>query len=239
MTAREFHNAPTVGIPVIDRMIGKFMHPARVATMQEQFLPGVFKSWTCAPGGERVLRDALAEVAAADIIGKARAEHDAKVASLRDIAESLPAFAKDAAAAALAAVVRDPSAKTAALLLQSRAQLAEADRTADYIEKSLGDAEQVFLASEPHRAALVKVCKAIIPALKKSDAAIAVRLAVRAAVLAEGIATGHPDALNPAVEFVNGRGIGESLDLGLIPEAWVEKGIVPGFAWDDTSIDFA
>ena len=228
------------GIRFLDRLLSGFEHPQVVAEKRRGFLLPYFSQMTgVSSDGRKVLSPALIEVKADSILSAARAVHDAKTATLRDIAASLPQLARESAAAAHAALVRDPSAKTAAALLSARAALAEADKVAADIEMSIEDSEQAFLDSEPYRLALAKACRSLLPVLKRSDLAAAMPLGFRACALAESLENGHPAAAVPAAEFLAGRSHGKPLDSGLIPAEWVFR-LPSAFKWDaEGALSFA
>lgn len=221
----------TFGIRLLDRFIGGFVPDELAERQRAGYLPGIYSGLTDITFCRPLLKKALAEIGVSELIGKARAEHDAKTAELREIAFDLPALAATNAAAAIGALVRDPSPKNAASLLAARAALAQADSAVADIEASLADAEQAFRFSDPHRTALVDACRKLVAAMKKTDQAGAVRVALRAAALADGVASGHPGAIDAAVEMLAGH-CGEALPTTLIPKAWLDLRCAPGFKWN-------
>lgn len=230
------------GIPLLDKLVSKFAHPAFADSARANLLPGLLARLTGsdATTGRKTLAAARAAAHTKETLAAARAEHEKHVAAIEAFAANVPERAESAALAAQVAFLAQPDEKTLATWLDAKSRLAISSDAADEIAASVSEIKTDFETSQDYRESLVSALRKLAGALRKADDAFAARLALRACVLAECIESGKLAAIPLAAVMLAGEGVSTPLDFSFIPQAWIDRKSPPGFGWDkDGDLIFA
>lgn len=234
------YEKPLHGIPPLDNLIEKGVHPHMFERSRELYLPTIYVDRAVAGReGAKAIRAALASIGAEKTLLGTCPDQQRQIRELRALAHDIDRICEENEATALKALLASRTPEKLLAWLDARAKCEATESSGEALNKSIETLSVALINTPEYRKAVRGCLRAVMGALRKASLPFSTGPALRALVLSENIEAGNFSVVETSLDLLDGKAE-TPLDCRLIPSSWIyDLSSPPGFRWDDCELDFA